>query len=97
MARAVPETLKIQRLLCICMVWAAWSGGSRIIEHKKVTLHFHGLGGVVKGAGGPRITENTRICLYLHCLGGVVKGAGGPRIIENTRMFLCIFMVSVAW
>ena len=47
-----------------------------------MSLYFHGLGVVVKGAGGPRIIENTKISLYFHGLGGVVKGAGGPRIIE---------------
>ena len=59
------------------------AGGPRFIEHIKISLYFHGLGGVVKVAGDPGIIENINCSLYfLGC--GVVNGASGPRIIANT-------------
>ena len=59
----VPDSLKMQRFLCIFIIRAAWSCGPRIIENKNISLYFHGLGRVVKGAGGSGIDENMKISL----------------------------------
>ena len=68
------------------------TGGLRIIQNIKISLYFHGLGGVVKGMGNPKSIENITISLYSDGLGGVVMGGGmvkgtrGPRIIEISEI-----------
>ena len=59
---------------CNCKIkWLGWwdggaraapESGPRIIETTMISLHFHGLDGVVKGAGGPRIIQQTQVSLF---------------------------------